>query len=149
MATETAEKVKKIVQMADCDRAFVSKEQNTIIDIVNPATGLSWCYGKTLDVCREEYPDAEEMDIDEFCTWKAERQRTPITWSATTKAQYWEMLECLPPAAMSKGWFLVGEPYDHDAGNGQPRFSAYRQYGNTYETSSRPITRAEFHTAIA
>jgi hypothetical protein len=135
--------------MSDCERCFASKARQTIIDVLRPDTGRTWCYGKTLDQCREEYPDAEEMSVDEFCAWKAAQQRTPITWMPTTAEQFDDMLNCLPPALMLSGGFLVGEPDDYDAGNGQPRFQGYRQRGDVYEVGNRPMTRAEFRSEIA
>lgn len=121
---------------------FASFERGTVIDVVRGGKGAYG--GKTLEECRVEYPDAAEMTLEAFCVWKAERQRTPITWEPTTEERYWEMLEVLPPAAMYRGGFLVGEPADHDAGSGEPRFEAYCQTGNRFTVSSRPITRREF-----
>ena len=144
-----AEKIEKIFTMSDCEGCFASKERSTIIDTINPMTGLSWCYGKTLAKCREEYPDAEEMSVDEFCAWKAAQQRTPIKWTPTTATRFHDMLGCLPPALVLRGAFLVGEPYDHDAGNGQPRFQGFRQRGDVYEVGSRPMTRDEFRSEMA
>jgi hypothetical protein len=138
------------ITITDFTRCFASRARQTIIDIVHPVTGLTVCYGKTLDDTRQEYTDAEEMSIGEFCSWKSEQQRTPITWSPTTEARFNEMLGCLPPAAATPDYnaFLVGEPYDHDAGNGRPRFEAYRLRNDVYETASRPLTRAEFHAEM-
>ena len=148
MRTETmTQKVEKVL-IADCERCLASKARETMIDVLHPVTGLTVCYGKTLKDCRKEYPDAEEMSVDEFCSWKAQRQRTPIAWTPTTEERFTEMLEVLPPAAGCRGGFLVGEPYDHDAGNGQPRFQAYRQRGDTFETANRPLTRAEFRSEM-
>ena len=44
-----------------------------IIDVINPGTGLTAIYGKTLEDCRAEkgYEQAERMTIDEFCQDKA------------------------------------------------------------------------------
>ena len=126
------------------DRCFISKAKETVIDTLHPETGLTMCYGRTLAETREEYPDAEEMDIADFCAWKAERQRTPIMWDTTTEETYYHMLDVLPPAAHLPSAFLVGEPYDHDAGNGLPRYRAYRFRGDRYEVSNRPMTRPEF-----
>jgi hypothetical protein len=148
---ETAiQKAKKVISMTDCERCFASRARQTIIDVLHPVTGRTVCYGKTLEEARREFPDAEEMSVDEFCAWKAEQQRTQITWSPTTEARFNEMLGCLPPAAATPDYnaFLVGEPYDHDAGNGRPRFEAYRLRNGVYETASRPITRAEFHAEM-
>jgi hypothetical protein len=129
------------------ERCFVSKARGTVIDVLRD--GRTQCFGKTLEQCRGRYPDAEEMTLDDFCAWKASRQRTPITWQETTKGKFNQMLEILPPAAMFGGGFLVGEPMDHDAGNGRPRFEAYRQRGATFQVASRPLTLAEFTREIA
>lgn len=140
-------KLEKLMTMGDCDRCFASKAAGTVIDVIRPGTGRTWIYGKTLADTRAEYPDAEEMSLDEFCSWKAAQQRTPITWSATTAERYDEMLGVLPPIDWHHGarhGFLVGEPYDHDAGNGQPRYQAFRRRYGVHEVASRPMTRAEF-----
>jgi len=138
------------MSMTDCERCFASRERGTIIDVLHPTTGLTVCYGRNLANVREEYPDAEEMSVEEFCVWKAERQRTPITWEPSTEERFEEMLCVLPPAAWDHGagGFLVGEPYDHDAGNGQPRYQGFREFGGKYYQSSRPMTRAEFKNEL-
>jgi hypothetical protein len=57
------------------------------------------------------------------------------------------MLNILPPIAWN-GWaFMVGEPDDHCAATGRPRFRGYRMRGNVYEVASRPLTVAEFKIA--
>jgi len=134
---------------ANRQRCFASKTRQIMIDILHPITGCTMCYNKNLTDCRKEYPDAEEMSVDEFCNWKAAQQRTPIAWSPTTEEKFNEMLCILPPAAMIKGGFLVGEPMDHDAGNGQPRFEAYKQHSGVYEVANRPMTYAEFQSEMA
>jgi hypothetical protein len=126
------------------ERCIVSRSKQTVIDVIHPVTGLTVSYAKTLEDCRKEYPDAEEMSLADWCQWKAAQQRTPITWQETTAEQFGSMLGCLPPADYCVGGFLVGEPYDHDAGNGHPRYRAYRKRGLVYETGSRPMTIAEF-----
>jgi hypothetical protein len=142
------EKVETVALMSDCERCVASKAVQTIIDVIRPDTGRTWIYGKTVEDCRKEYPDTEEMTIDEFCAWKAKQQRMPITWTATTPERFEKMLGCLPPALMLSGGFLVGEPFDHDAGNGQPRFEGFRQRGDVYEVGNRPMTRAEFRAQM-
>ena len=118
----------------------------TIIDVINPITGKTAIYGKTLEECRQEegYEQAERMTIDEFCQSKAEAQDVPITWEPTTEARYYESLECLPPAAYGANGFLVGEPWDHHAMTGRPRYQAFIHNGDQYLVSSRPMTKAEF-----
>lgn len=120
---------------------------DTMIDTLHPITGLTVCFGRTLEETRAakpEYANAQKMTVAEFCEKKAKRQRTLITWQASTEERYDNMLECLPPEMMLRGGFLVGEPSDHDAGTGQPRFEAFRVYGGAYLQGSRPMTRAEF-----
>ena len=131
-------------------RCFASKACETIIDTVNPETGLTWCYGRTLARCREEYPDAEEMTVEAFCAWKAARQRTPITWSETTEEAFIDALEVLPPAAAIQGYraFLLGEPCDHDALTGAPRYDGFRRDAARYYRSSRPMTCREFRAEM-
>ena len=126
---------------------FISKSCHggTVIDTVTE--GKTDIYGKTLEETREEYPDAEVMTLEDFCDWKAKQQRTPIKWLPSTHAAYEEMLGCLPPIDWNSGGFLVGEPYDHDAGNGLPRYTGYRRKNGKYQVSSRPMTRPEFREA--
>jgi len=117
-----------------------------MIDLVHPLTGKTAIYGKTLEDCQADpdYAGAERMTIEEFCQSKAATQDTPISWEPVTEERYWDMLEVLPPAAMGHGGFLVGEPWDHHALTGRPRYAAYRCRGDVYETASRPMTIKEF-----
>ena len=133
----------KQLSVMDCTRGFAVPGE-TLIDTIHPGTGLSWCFGETLDQIRRRYPGAVEVDIAEFCADKGRRQDTKITWAECTEEKYMEMLEVLPPAAMGNGGFLVGEPMDHHAGNGQPRFSGFIQRGGKCFAASRPMTRKEF-----
>jgi len=121
---------------------FASKTSATLIDTVtNNKTDI---YGKTLEDVRKEYPDAELMTVTQFCQWKADRQRTPIRWQASNQEQFNTMLEVLPPALLLEDGFLVGEPYDHCAGTGQPRFEGFVHVGGHYMVGSRPMTTNEF-----
>jgi len=72
----------------------------------------------------------------------------PITWTETTEDRYNDMLEVLPPAAMIGSAFLVGEPSDHCAATGQPRFEAFRQRGAVYLVASRPMTIRELRDGM-
>lgn len=118
--------------------------EDSIIDCINPRTGLTAICRETFEQIRERYPNAERMTIESHCKAKAQRQDTPITWSDTTEAKYWEMLEVLPPAMMRAGYFLVGEPWDHHAITGEPRFSCYGEpVSGHFVVASRPITRRE------
>jgi hypothetical protein len=138
--------------MSDCMTATecFAIPGHTMIDTIDSETGLTHIYRKTLEQVRAEqhtwadYSKAERMTIEAFCQSKAAAQDTPITWHPTTEEIYSRMLECLPPALWTGNGFLVGEPYDHHAITGQPRFQAFLKRGNDYLKSNRPITKAEF-----
>ena len=130
-------------------KAYVRPNAHNLIDTINDATGLTLISQETFEEVRERYPDAVLVDVDE---WQAEKQRqqlAPIEWQDTDKETYWEMLECLPPARMSRGAFLVGEPIDHLASTGEERYEMYRKIGDKYIVSSRPVTIAEFKSIVA
>lgn len=134
------------INSRDCKNCFAVRGANSMIDLVHPVTGKTVIYGRTLEECRQEkgYEKTELMTVDEFCRDKAERQDEPVTWSETTEEHFFEMLECLPPAYQSPDGFLVGEPWDHHATTGRPRFAAYREIGDKFLTASRPMTVKEF-----
>lgn len=136
--------VKATANMMDCEMAFAVPGEDSLIDCINPDTGRSWINDETLEQIRLRYPLAEVMKIDDFCAAKAAKQDSPVEWSETTAENYNDMLEVLPPALWERGGFLVGEPWDHHATNGQPRFAAFVQRGGKYYEASRPMTRAEF-----
>ena len=114
-----------------------------------PDTGLSWVNGETLEQIRLRYPGAEIVNFNAWLAAKAERQHTPVAWRPCSVERYEEMLNVLPPAWHAHGGFLVGEPWDHDASDGQPRFAAFRHRGSVFEESDRPMTRTEFCAAMA
>ena len=151
MTTQTTtapivEKIEKLLTAEDCPDCYATEQ--SIIDLIHPMTGLTVYSGETLEEIRKRYPTAERLTVEEFCTRKAKAQRTPITWGPTTKENYYEMQDVLPPAAYRGNAFLVGEPCDHDAGNGQPRFRAFRYYGEVYEVASRPMTIKELEKEV-
>jgi hypothetical protein len=118
---------------------------DSMIDTIN-SDGLTTCFGKDEATVKAQEPRAQRMLVKDFCAAKAARQRTPVEWRETTAEQYEEMLNVLPPAYFIGPWFLVGEPSDHDALSGEPRFQGYR-YADVpvrYFTTSRPVTRREF-----
>ena len=126
---------------------FSTADGQTCIDTIRP-DGLSHCYGRDLADIQREYPGAFVTSIEAFCERKAAMQDTPIEWSETTEEKWWEMLEVLPPAAYNGKDFLVGEPCDHHAGSGQPRYEGYRNCGGKFWVSNRPMTRAEFSAEL-
>ena len=144
----TAEKIiayvegQRIPEPTEC---YAVPGADHIIDCINPITGLTVYYSKTLEDIQAEkgYALAERMTIEAFCRQKAERQHGPITWAEITEEKYYEMFEVLPPIIRGNG-FLISEPWDHDAETGAPRYGAYRHRGETYESASRPMTVKEF-----
>src|SRR3990167_3936197 len=128
----------------DAIEAFAVPGEDSLIDLISPETGRSEVYGETLDQIRARYPGAEVVNVTAWLAAKAERQHTPVQWRPCSEARYHDMLNVLPPAWHERGGFLVGEPWDHDAGNGQPRFAAFRRRGGSFYESDRPMTRAEF-----
>lgn len=125
---------------------FAVPGEHSIIDsvIVGSDPPRGQYSGDTLDAVRVRYPLARLYDFDDWRRESAARQNTPITWTAITEERYSEMLDVLPPMDWDGYGFLVMEPVDHSHETGAPRFAAFRQRGQVYEESSRPITRAEF-----
>lgn len=119
--------------------------ERNLIDTLNPATGLTDCCNETLEQVRLRYPGAEIVCIDEWCAQRGKEQDAPIEWSEVTEDKYDDMLNVLPPAAWVNGRFLVGEPWDHHALSGRPRYAAFVKRGGKCYASSRPITVKEFH----
>ncbi len=122
----------------------------TMIDLIDPDTGKTQIYGRTLDECRAmpEYATAERMTIQAYCESKAKAQDEPITWEPTTEEAYWDMLEAVPPAARWRDGFLCGEPYDHHALTSESRHSCMREWNGRFYRASRPITITEFRALM-
>lgn len=139
------------VNIMDCNQCFATRSPwPVLIDVINPKTGRSWVNGHTLTEIQKRYPAAEEMSMDEYTEILANAQNTTISWEPITESEYDEMLGCLPPAYYGSTGFLVGEPTDHDAKTGMPRFTAYRCYPklNQYWVSNRPMTIKEFKLEV-
>jgi len=141
----TTEKSLHVSQCSDC---IAVPGQNSCVDVINPITGRTWYGRKTVAECIADNPGAEVMTFDELTRQIAERQHTPITWDPSTYEAFDYGLNVLPPAIWIGGGFMVGEPCDHDAETGKPRFQAFRQHGvgpdSIYERANRPMTCAEF-----
>ena len=118
-----------------------------LIDTID-ANGITHIRRETFEEVLARHPDAKLVDVEEWCAERRSKQLGPVTWNESTEEQYWEMLECLPPARMSGGAFLVGEPIDHIAGTGEPTFEMYRKVGDKFFVSSRPVTSREFSELI-
>lgn len=72
--------------------------------------------------------------------WDA-MKTTPDAWIPTTEKMYWDMLEVLPPRAMSGCTFLVGEA-DHHNANGRAVYACFANLGDSYR--ARYLTLAQF-----
>ncbi len=133
------------MNILEATHAFAEPGQSWLIDMIHPETGRSFVNGDDLASMRVRHPRAEIVEYSAWARAKAEAQDEPGAWSPVTEDRYLEMLGVLPPAAMKAGAFLVGEPYDHHARSGQPRFACFRKTADgTHEEYSRPMTHAEF-----
>lgn len=146
-----ADKITRLAEHPEAKLCFAIPGQ-TMIDEINPNTGLGVYSGHTLEQVQERYPGAQIMEIDEYCRSKAAAQDTAVVWIETTREEYDNMLGCLPPAAHNSRGFLVGEPWDHHALTGRPRYAAFIEKTTRgdgwretrYYRASRPMTTAEF-----
>ncbi len=129
------------------EQCYASRSRKTIIDTIR-SDGLTTCYEKTYGQVLKEYPDAYRTSVEDFCAWKGAQQRTPITWSKTSEEIFDRMLNVLPPAMWLTNGFLVGEPFDHEADTGRPRFNGFKRIGDKFFSSSRPMTKAEFKKEV-
>lgn len=85
--------------------------------------------------------DAEELAHPyEWGALWSEMGERPTEWIPTTEGMYDDMMNCLPPAAIDAGGFLVGEPHHHDA-KGAPVFAAFIKRGGRYFASYRTIAQ--------
>lgn len=122
--------------------------EHNIIDTIDPTTGLTCINREDEAGVRRRYPAAVRLTMAAWMAAQAERQHTPITWYPTDEETYRRMLEVLPPALWLGGAFLVGEPMDHDATTGKPRFQGYWHRHGIYLAASRPMTCAELRKAV-
>ena len=120
-----------------------------MIDLIHSDTHRTHINGKSLADCQAEPSYAgvktvERMTVEEFCQSKSAAQDVPVQWESITEERYYDLLECLPPAYYGAQGFLVGEPWDHHAMTGRPRYQACRCRQGVYEASNRPMTILEF-----
>ena len=125
----------------------------SLIDMVNPDTGLSCTYGHTLAEIQERHPEAVIMEYAEWGAGGQAKQRAEmqgIHWKECTEERYWDMLCVLPPERQEQGAFLVGEPCDHCRITGRPRFRMFRRNeADQHFELSEPVTCKEFAAIIA
>ena len=129
------------------DDVYAVPGEQGIIDVIRP-DGLTGVYGETFDQLRVRYPNAVRMSYADWQAQAVKRQQTPLAWLTTTAQKYEDMLNVLPPIAWGRGAFCVGEPHDHCIATGQPRYEAYRQHGERFYVSSRPVTVRELRAAL-
>lgn len=132
------------------EMVFAVPGQGHIIDTVRPGPcELSWINGETLEEIQQRYPGAVMVSMSAWLEEKAERQNRPVTWSAVSDEVFMKQLEVLPPVGWKGGGdFMVGEPSDHDARTGQPRYQAYKTVDGKRYASSRPMTLREFQETV-
>jgi hypothetical protein len=135
--------------MTDTTEVYAVPGKGSIIDTINPATGLTSCFAESAAEVLERNPDAVRMTWIDWSNAAIKLQQTPLRWRSVSEAQYHEMLEVLPPASWKRGAFLVGEPWDHCIATGAPRFAVYVAHGGKHYTADRPITKAEFSAMLA
>ena len=138
------EKLEKLEAHKLYSGSDVFATDDTIIDFINPETGKTCICGETFEQVQACYPDAKRTTLEAFSTGKGAEQDKPVIWIETTADRYSEMLGVLPPAFMGNFGFLVGEPWDHHAVSGEPRYSAFRYISGKYIESDRPMTIREF-----
>jgi len=122
--------------------------EDSIIDTIDPTTGLTTLIGRDEAAVLRDYPTAERMTWEAWKAAKARRQQTPIRWLETDQASYDRLLNILPPACWIGDAFMVGEPDDHDIATGKPRFVAFWAKHGKYYTASRPMTVREFREEL-
>jgi hypothetical protein len=113
-------------------------------DTIHPITGLTTYGGKSEADVRKEHPTILRMTVEAFCQKKAELQNAAVEWMPTDQATYYDRLEALPPEFMDGSRFLLGEPMDHCAKSGLPRFEGYCARNGRYFYTSRPVTVRDF-----
>ena len=116
------------------------------LDLVHPATSRGIYSHETLAEIQARHPGTRIVSLAEWANEKAAIQDAPWTWLPSTATDYDNALGALPPASMRNGAFLLGEPQDHHAITGRPRYDAYHHdtATDTYLASSRPLTVLEF-----
>lgn len=88
---------------------------------------------------------ARGSSMTEQLTWQAlwdAMDANPGTWIKTSEEMYWNMLEAVPPRAMRRRAFLVGEALRDDE-NGQAVYSCFKQVGSEY--FARNLTLEQFN----
>ena len=77
--------------------------------------------------------------------WDA-MEAQPNEWIPTTEKMYWEMLEVLPPRAMTGDTFLVGEPLRSND-QGETLYACFSRMGDSFR--ARNLTVKQFKEITA
>ncbi len=83
------------ININDIEQAYYVPGQPGIIDYVHPKTGHAAFSGDTLKELEARYPSIKLGSFEKCVEWSENYHRKPVTHS--TEAQFWEMLEVLPP----------------------------------------------------
>jgi hypothetical protein len=67
--------------------------------------------------------------------------------SETSEESYYHMLGCVPPRAMVRNAFLVGEADDHGGQDGAPRYGLYFTEGDKYYYGGK-VALSEFNAFV-
>jgi len=89
---------------------------------------------------QEEKPDIYQL----FDQLASDLRSNDRQWREINQASYDEMLDCLPPLAMSSLGFLSSEPYTH-LSSGEGVYTSCIKSGGKFYTAY--LTRSEFKTA--
>lgn len=142
---DTRKALSRPLKLSDLTHAFVERDNLlSVIDFVHPITESGLYSDETLAEVRKRYPTAEIVRFADWQARKAAVQDRAVEWREVTADEYHDQLGSLPPAAYREDGFLVGEPTDHHAASGKPRYQAYRIRGGKYFASSRAMTIEEF-----
>lgn len=135
------------LQFSDYHEAYAVPGDDSLIDVINPITGLTWLNRETLEEVQKRYPDAVRVNVEDWLISRGKEQDAPVTWEEITQERYDELLGALPPIGQRANGFLVGEPTDHHAVSSAPRYDACIMKNEKFYTSSRPLTVREWNSA--
>ncbi len=100
--TKTGEILREIPLMSISDfepfngsTCIYSAEKNTVIDLIDPAAGVTYYGLKSLEEVRADYPDAIEISLDDATELHQKPFIEPVT--EITEKKYWYWLEVLFP----------------------------------------------------
>ena len=108
--------------------------------------------GETIDEIRQSNPGRtfEVIENDKLNELLREYIKTISSdpFQEITEEQYWDYMECVPPARSGRNWFFLGEAYNYDVHlfcftDGERYFSGHRRI-----TTQRADIEAEIRTFL-